>query len=162
MENENEVHAEIARTKFENILFKSNITLREIHDATKVSYPTLVDLKKGRKKKYRPRTLRDIAAYLDVAVGDLIEDGQNISDDCTTFERLLKDIGKTVHEASEATGVSYPILQDLKNGKKKKYRERTLRDVADWFRISGLDIKPEDLLPKEEKDNAAAPTGNTE
>lgn len=144
---------EITRTKFEQLLFRTNITLQEIKEATKVSYPTLIDLKKGRKKKYRPRTLRDIAAYLDVSVSDLIDDGQNTSDDATPFEKLLKEIGKTVHEASEATGISYPILQDLKNGKKKNYRERTLRDVCDWFKLGGIVIEPKDLLPPDETNN---------
>lgn len=146
---------EVTRTKFEQILWTTNITLQEIKEATKVSYPTLIDLKKGRKKKYRPRTLRDIAAYLDVSVNDLIEDGQNTSDDATPFEKLLKEIGKTVHEASEATGISYPILQALKNGEKKNYRERTLRDVCDWFNVGGLKIEPKDLLPPDKPETAS-------
>lgn len=147
--NEASVHPKVERSKFNRLLLDRDIKLREIQEATGISYPTLIDLSKGRKKKYRPRTLRDIAAYLDVAVSDIIEEGLNISDEVTPFEKILKDRGLTVHDVSEATGISYPILQDIKNGKQKKYRERTLRDVAVY-----LDVQPNELLPSIDESSA--------
>lgn len=135
----------VERSKLNLLLLARDIKLREIQKATGISYPTLIDLSKGRKKKYRPRTLRDVAAYLDVSVSDIIDEGINISDDVTPFEKILKDRGLTVHDVADATGISYPILQDLKNGKKKNYRERTLRDVAVY-----LDVQPNELLPADE------------
>lgn len=138
-----EDHPVIERSKFFNLLLRRGIKLREIQEATGISYPTLIDLSKGRKKKYRPRTLRDIAAYLDVSVSDIIDESINTNDDVTPFEKILKDRNLKVQDVADATGISYPILQDIKNGKQKNYRERTLRDVATY-----LDVNPGDLLPK--------------
>lgn len=138
-------HPIVERSKFFQLLLGRDIKLREIQEATGISYPTLIDLSKGRKKKYRPRTLRDIAAYLDVAVSDIIDEEINTTDDVTPFEKILKERGLTVRDVAEATGISYPILQDLKNGKKKNYRERTLNDVSIYL---GVDRK--ELLPADE------------
>lgn len=139
----------VKRSKFAQLILDRDIKLTETKKDTGISYPTLIDIKMGRKKKYRPRTKRDLAAYFDVAISDIFDDEQDTSDAVTPFEKLLKEINKDVRDAEQATGISYPILQQLKNGEIKNYRPRTLQSVADWFSVCGLEVKPEDLLPKE-------------
>lgn len=71
-EEVNDFNDFLKKSKFEKSLFEKQITLQELSQATGIAYPILIDLKKGRKKNYRARTLRDIAAYLDVEVDDII------------------------------------------------------------------------------------------
>lgn len=63
----------ITRSKFAQIILDRDIKLTETSKDTGISYPTLIDIKKGRKKKYRPRTKRDLAAYLDVPISDIFD-----------------------------------------------------------------------------------------
>lgn len=64
----------VTRSKFAQIILDRDIKLTETSKDTGISYPTLIDIKKGRKKKYRPRTKRDLAAYFDVPISDIFDD----------------------------------------------------------------------------------------
>lgn len=51
-------------SKFEKLIWDKGLTLNMVAEGTGVSYPTLVDINKGRIKKYHKRTLRDVCDYL--------------------------------------------------------------------------------------------------
>lgn len=132
---------EAKRTKFARILFEKNMTLTEINQATGVSYPTLENLKFGRPINYRQRTLRDVAAYLNITINELREDStEEILD--TPFAKALAALSKknnmviTLQDIHEATGISLPILTSMKRGEKCNYRKRTIRDIAEYLGIS--------------------------
>lgn len=130
---------EIKKTKFARILFEKNMTLTEINLATGVSYPTLENLKFGRPINFRQRTLRDVAAYLNITISELREDRKESLD--TPFAKALdvlskkKNIVITLRDIHESTGVSLTILTGLKQGK-TNYSKRTIRDIAEYLEIS--------------------------
>lgn len=131
--------SEAKPTKFARILFEKNITLTEINRITGVSYPTLENLKFGRPINYRHRTLRDVAAYLNVTISELLEDREETLD--TPFAKALDALSKkknmviTLQNIHEATAVSLTILTGLKNGK-THFSKRTIRDIAEYLEIS--------------------------
>lgn len=59
----------------------------------------------------------------------------------TKLARILFERGISLTELNQATGVSYPTLENLKFGRPLNYRHRTLRDVASY-----LDITISELL----------------
>lgn len=130
---------EIKQTKFARLLFEKNITMSEISEATGVSYPTLVNIKKGRAIKFRHRTLRDVASYVAVTIDEMMEDRVESHD--TPFAKALAALSKkkniviTLQNIHEATGVSLTILTGLKQGK-TNFSKRTIRDIAEYLEIS--------------------------
>lgn len=130
---------EIKKTKFARLLFEKNMTLTEISRETGVSYPTLENLKFGRPINFRHRTLRDVASYLGVTIGEILEDNNEIID--TPFSRALSALSKkkniviTHQDIHEATGISLTILTALKQGK-ANHSKRTIRDIAEYLEIS--------------------------
>lgn len=141
--------SEIKKTKFARILFEKNMTLTEINRETGVSYPTLENLKFGRPINFRHRTLRDVASYLGVTIGDILEDREEVID--TPFAKALTVLSKrkniiiTLQDIHEATGISLTILTGLKQGK-TNYSKRTIRDIAEY-----LEISEEELVGNDKK-----------
>lgn len=133
-------------SKFARLLFERGISLKDINEATGIAYPTLINLKKGRDIDYRPRTLMDIALYLKCDISDFWDDGGE-GEYNTVFEKALKKLSKkhnksyTLQQVYEITGISLPILTNLRKGKQCNYRKRTIRDICQF-----LEIKEKKLL----------------
>lgn len=70
----------IKKTKLDYILWYNDIELKEIQNTTGLSYPLLIDLKKGANRKFNPRSLRDVAEFLGIEVSVFydIERGEHI------------------------------------------------------------------------------------
>lgn len=144
-----EEEKEIKKSKFERLLFEKGMTLKEVHNETHVAYPTLINLKKGRRLNYRKRTLIDVALYMNVPVSDLLEDDDEQQTFNTPFEKAMTEKGVTMQDIHESTGVSYPTLMDFKRGKKKNYRKRTILDISEYLGLTEDQlINPSESSPK--------------
>lgn len=56
------------KTMLDFILWYNDIDLMYIHERSKISYPILIDLKKGVRRKYTPATLQGVANALGITV----------------------------------------------------------------------------------------------
>lgn len=117
----------IERTFFGKLLFEKNITLTEINQATGVSYPVLENLKFGRPINYRHRTLRDIAAYLNCTVAELMNPTVVIAEEKEKIETIpessdilnLADIREEWNRIMIRAAKIDAVLKAVENLKKK-------------------------------------------
>lgn len=61
----------VSASKFNQVLRNKGVALKEVHNATGVSLPTLMDLRNGKKKLYHKRTIENLADYLGVDPKDI-------------------------------------------------------------------------------------------
>lgn len=61
------------KTMFDFIIWYNDIDLKEVQKRTKVSYPTLIQLKKGGNHKFNYQTLYTIAKRLDLQMEDFYD-----------------------------------------------------------------------------------------
>ena len=130
----------LRKTKLENLMYMRNITLKKINKQTGIAYPTLLNIKKGRKTDinfFRKRTIKDLEKFLECPAHNFIgwenkkQSNQNqkqitIENNITTpikaeIEKHEGIISSSVNEIS----LLKTILKIYKGGKSESSEEET-------------------------------------
>lgn len=140
------------KTRLGQFLWDRGLSLKDAERITGVCYPTLENLKLGKKVNYRARTLRDVAAFCKCTVDELLGvDPVGIKYN-TAFDRAVAALAKkhnadiTLKYIHDATGISLPVLGKFKKGGRVNCTDRTVRYLAEFLEISEDELRNNEVI----------------
>lgn len=91
----------ISRARLDELLSKNKMSMRDLADASGVSYDTIYSIRSGRRPNTSSATVRKLAKAFRASANDLLEDAEELEEESPLLLRQLTDIAAELSETRQ-------------------------------------------------------------